>query len=326
MAGQGPAGFEEITFTARDGLRLYARRYPAARPQPYPVGVRSVREASRAEHKPPRARPVLCLAGLTRNSRDFHDLARALATAEPISRTVYTLDYRGRGRSEHDPDWKNYAIPIELLDVVDFMAAYQLADSAIVGTSRGGLIAMLMAAAQPSLIGALVLNDIGPVIERDGLARIAGYVGRTPTPASWEDAARIVAGFSARAFPAVPAEQWSEVARAWFNERDGRPAPGYDPKLGRAISVTDGPPPALWPQFTALACAPLLVLRGQNSDLLSEATVAEMCRRHPDCAAATVPGQGHAPLLKDLPTMTAIARFLIETDAGQPVAGRRFLG
>jgi pimeloyl-ACP methyl ester carboxylesterase len=290
----------DIFFTAHDGLKLYARHYAAPGS---------------------RLRPVLCLAGLTRNSRDFHDLATALSKGAH-ARPVYTLDYRGRGYSEHDLDWKNYAIPIEMLDVQDFITLAGLHHAALVGTSRGGLIAMVLAAAQPTTIGAVVLNDIGPVIERTGMLRIAGYVGRTPRTATWQEATDFVASMNRRAFPAVPDAQWEEVARQWFNEKNGRPAAGYDPKLAKSISVRDGPAPELWPQFMALTHAPLLVIRGETSDLLSQETVRQMCTRHPNCTALTVPGQGHAPLLKDEPTLAAIARFLVEVDAGRPVAGK----
>jgi pimeloyl-ACP methyl ester carboxylesterase len=163
------------------------------------------------------------------------------------------------------------------------------------------------------------MNDIGPVIEQEGLTRIAGYVGSMPLPSSWEDATRMVAELNRRAFPAVPEEQWAEVARQWFNEANGRPAPGYDPNLAKAFSVADGPVPALWPQFTALARVPLLVIRGGNSDILSDATVQQMRLRHPQCASLTVPGQSHAPLLKDTETISAIAGFLDDVDHGRPV-------
>lgn len=296
----GPnAAWNEFTFSARDGLRLYARHYPAPES---------------------RLRPVLCLPGLTRNSRDFHDLAMALSSGA-AARAVYTLDSRGRGRSEHDRDWRNYAVQIEALDVEDLITLLGLEAPTIIGTSRGGLIAMLLAAAQPTALGAVVLNDIGPVIERDGLTRIAGYVGSMPLPTSWEDAARMVAEMNRRAFPAVRPEQWAEIARQWFNEAGGRPAPGYDPNLAKSFSVTDGPVPALWPQFAALAHVPLLVIRAENSDILSAATVQQMRARHPQCASLTVPGQGHAPLLKDAETIAAIAGFLADVDAGRPVAG-----
>ncbi len=283
----------DIHFTSRDGLRLYARHYAV------PGSVR---------------RPVVCLAGLTRNCRDFHDLATALAIAGEEGRDVYALDSRGRGRSQNDPDWKNYTVLAELNDVLDFMTMKGLDRAAVIGTSRGGLIAMLMAALRPNALGAVVLNDIGPVIEREGLARIIAYVGRVPLPADWEEATELVTEMNRRQFTAVSPQQWGEFARAVFNDDNGLPAPGYDPELAKAISMMDGPMPELWPQFTALAHVPLLVIRGENSDILSEKTFAEMRIRHPRATAVTVRGQGHAPLLMDAPTIDAIAGFLARSD------------
>ncbi|MCB1520250.1 MAG: alpha/beta hydrolase [Hyphomicrobiaceae bacterium] len=294
MARDGNDEFAEIRFTARDGLRLYARHYPAMRPSG--------------------KRPVLCLAGLTRNGRDFHTLALALSQRWQETRDVYTLDTRGRGLSEHDPDWKNYTVPIEMFDAIDLLIRCELHDVAVVGTSRGGLIAMVMAAAQPSMIGAVVLNDIGPVVETAGLLRISGYVGRTPAPATWEDAGRIARSLNERQFPNVAADAWTEIARQWFNDKGGRPVPSYDPAVGRSLSVLEGPMPALWPQFGALTRVPVMVIRGANSDILSAATVEEMKRRHPALTAHLVPAEGHAPLLRDDATLIAVAQFLDETD------------
>lgn len=291
--------WQDIRFTARDGLRLYGRHYPAPGS---------------------RRRPLVCLAGLTRNSRDFHDLAVALSTTELDTRSVYTLDYRGRGSSDNDSDWRNYSIPIELLDVQDFMTIHDLHNAAILGTSRGGLITMFLAAVQPSLVGAVILNDIGPVIDRVGLTRIAGYVGRVPLPATWVQAAEMVAELNRGQFPAVRDKQWPEIARQIYNEKDGKPAPGYDANLGKALSVLDGPLPALWPQFEAMKRVPVMVIRGETSDLLSPATVDEMRRRHPNCVAVTVEGQGHAPLLKDIASFRAIRRFLAAADEGVRVS------
>jgi pimeloyl-ACP methyl ester carboxylesterase len=285
--------WSDIHFSARDGLRLYARHYQAA-------------SSGR--------RPVLCLAGLTRNARDFHDLATALSQAGETARDVYAIDCRGRGRSGHDRDWHNYTVLVELNDVLDFMTLRGLTEAAIIGTSRGGLIAMLMAALRPCAIGAVVLNDIGPVIEREGLARIVAYVGRVPLPADWKEATELVREMNRRQFPAVPAEQWADCARAWFNDDNGLPAPGYDPNISRSISLMDGPMPELWPQFTALARVPVLAIRGENSDVLSARTLEEMRARHPRLEAITVPGQGHAPLLKDARTIGAIAEFLARAD------------
>ena len=290
---------KDIYFTARDGLKLHAHHYQA-------------RGVARSH-----ARPVLCLPGLTRNGRDFHSLALALSADARNPRDVYTLDYRGRGLSAFDPDWRNYAVPIEMLDVLDFITVAGLESVAIVGTSRGGLISMLLAAARPAVMGALVLNDIGPVVERAGLARISAYVGRVPIPNSWSDAAKLVRDLNKRAFPKVTDQEWEEVARQWYNETKGRPAPGYDQKLSNALSVLDGPMPALWPQFEALRRIPLLVLRGENSDILSAETVDEMRRRHGNFSALLVPRQGHAPLLKDASTIEAVRDFFDATDFGR---------
>jgi pimeloyl-ACP methyl ester carboxylesterase len=251
---------------------------------------------------------------LTRNGRDFHDIAVALSRHGSTPRNVYTLDIRGRGASDFDANWKNYAVPVEMLDVIDVLVALGLHNVAIIGTSRGGLIATLLAAVQPGLIGTLVLNDIGPVIETDGLMRIASYVGRVPLPSSWSDAAKMVQSLNARHFPNVPEHVWEEVARAWYNEKNGRPVAGYDPHLAKALSVLDGPMPKLWPQFEALKRIPVLVLRGENSDILSAATVEEMRRRHPNLTALLVAGQGHAPLLKDTASIDAVRTFLDAAD------------
>lgn len=287
--------WRDIFFTARDGLRLYGRHYPAP--------------------DSPR-RPVLCLAGLTRNSRDFHHIASALSSPDqPAPRHVYTIDYRGRGRSAYDPDWQNYQVMNELLDVLDFMTIEGLSDTAIIGTSRGGILAMIMAAVRPGNIGCVVLNDIGPLIEREGLLRIVSYVGRIPLPATWAEASELARSMNQRHFPAVPDGMWEEIARQQYNDEAGGPAQGYDQALNRTASILDGPLPELWPQFKALARVPVLVLRGEHSDILSVATAERMQREHPDLTLLTVPGQGHAPLLRDALSMHAIMDFLARADA-----------
>ena len=295
MAAEKP--FEEIYFTARDGLRLYGRHYRAK------------------AYTPNNRRPVLCLPGLTRNSRDFEAVAEALSAYGPAPRDVFTLDLRGRGLSDYDPDWKNYAVPVEMQDVIDYMTLLGLHDAGIIGTSRGGIITMLLAAVQPSRIGAAVLNDIGPVIETDGLIRIAGYVGRIPLPKSWSEAVRVVRELSQRDFPQMSEADAQALARQLFNERDGRPITGYDQKIAKTLSVLDGPVPALWPQFEALKRVPVMVIRGENSDLLSEKTIGEMRRKHQRLTTVRVPNEGHAPLLRDAPTIAQISMFFEENDA-----------
>ena len=289
--------FEELKFTTRDGLSLYGRHYKA--------------------RVPSKRRPVLCLAGLTRNSRDFNDIAPALSQHPETPRDVYTVDMRGRGLSDHDADWRNYAIPVEMHDVIDFMTMVGLNECGIIGTSRGGLITHVLAAAQPTRIGAVVLNDIGPVIEFDGLVRIAGYVGRVPLPKTWNDATRAVLSLAKRDFPDLTEADAEIFARQLFNEKNGKPIAGYDPKLAKCLSLLDGPIPQLWPQFDGLKRVPLMVVRGANSDLLSTKTVNEMRRRHPNFRSIEVPGEGHAPLLRDAPTIEAIATFFAETDPAE---------
>lgn len=291
---EAAANHTDLHFTVRDGLRLYARHYPPARA----LGLR----------------PVLCLPGLTRNSRDFDDIATALSRHPTTPRDVFTLDMRGRGNSEYDSNWRNYAVTVEMQDVIDFMTMMELSETGIIGTSRGGLITHALAAGQPGLLGPVVLNDIGPVINLDGLVRIAGYVGKMPVPKTWDEAARAVLELTRRDFPNLTEKDAHVFARQIFNEKNGRPVTGYDPKLARTLSILDGPIPELWPQFEALKRVPVLVVRGGNSDLLSKATVQEMQRRHPDLRSIEVPNEGHAPLLRDEPTIAAIASFFAETD------------
>jgi pimeloyl-ACP methyl ester carboxylesterase len=293
--------WHDVFFTSQDGLRLYARRYPA----------------------PGRRRPVLCLPGLTRNSRDFHYLASFLSDpANPDAREVVAVDYRGRGRSEHDPNWRNYTLQLELADVIDLLTVLGIGEVAVVGSSRGGLLAMAAACLRPTLLGAVVLNDIGPVIEREGLVRIIAYAGRVPLPPTWEAATQLVRDINARAFPAVPEPHWAELARQWFNEEHGCPAHGYDQRIANTLSVLDGAMPALWPQFEALARVPVLAIRGERSDILSEETLRDMSLRHPRLETLTVKEQGHTPLLRDRPTLFAINDFLVKADHHEVQAAR----
>lgn len=288
--------WRDITFTVRDGLRLYARHYPARRA----LGLR----------------PALCLPGITQNSQDSHDLAVHLATTEPAPRDVYTIDYRGRGRSEYDEDWRNYSPYFEMLDVLDFLALARLHDTAVVGTSRGGMIAMILGAVRPAAIGAVVLNDIGPEIETAGWIRQMGRIGRIPVPKSWREAARYVRELEKDDYPRLTDEQWVRLARQRYFDRDGAPAATYDPSISRAFSlgqIAAGVPP-MWAQFRSLCRVPLLAVRGELSNVLSEATLQKMESVHPQMYALTVPGQGHAPLLTDAPSMDAVRQFLALTD------------
>jgi len=283
--------WRDIYFSAHDGLQLYGRHYPA-------IG------SSQGS--------IVCLPALTRNSRDFHRLACALSAYGIGPFDVYCIDFRGRGRSAYDPNWSNYTPFIELLDTIDFLTIEGIHRAAFIGTSRGGIVTMLLAALRPNAIAGAVLNDIGPVIKAQGLARIAGYAALVPVPANWDDATRIIREMNKRFFPDVTENDWREIARQWFEERDGRPAPSYDANLSKTFSAADveGGIPTMWPQFTALSRSPTLVIRGANSDILSTGTLKKMIEIHPTIESITVKNEGHAPLLRDNLTIETIANFL----------------
>jgi pimeloyl-ACP methyl ester carboxylesterase len=286
---------DDIFYRSHDDLVLYVRKY--------------------GSDDEPR-RPLLCLPGLTRNGRDFHDLAVALSTHPTHPRSIYCLDYRGRGQSEWDKDWRNYSAYVELLDVASFLTLRGLNDIAVLGTSRGGIIAMLLAVMRPSAIGCLVLNDIGPVIETAGLARIMGYAGKIPVPRDWDEARRVVREMNKHQFTAVDDAGWDAIARQLFNEKDGYPSAACDPNVGRALSEVDiaKPVPAMWEHFDSLLQVPTMVLRGENSDILSAATVQQMQDRHPALSSVLIRNEGHAPLLMDRFSQRIIGDFLVEAD------------
>lgn len=257
--------------------------------------------------------PVVCLPGLTRPAGDFDALARALVAQ---GRRVLAIDYRGRGLSEWDKDWRRYDVFVENADIQAQLTALEIDRAIFVGTSRGGLHVMALAALRPSLLHAAVLNDIGPIIENAGLARIRSYVGRMPLPSSQADAVDLLKQLFGGHFTNVTEEDWETYARLTYVERDGRLVPGFDPALLKTLEALDleAPLPVLWPQFDGLVDVPLLVLRGANSDLLSPATVEAMVARRPRCEAHVVEGQGHAPLILDEPTIARVARFVAEAD------------
>jgi len=298
---QHPLGYpieeEDIFFRSQDDLLLHVRCYGG---QDLP------------------GRPLLCLPGLTRTARDFHSLAVALATHPAHPRPVYCADYRGRGESEWDKDWRNYSAYIELLDVVSFLTLRGLDNIAVLGTSRGGIIALLLAVLRPSAIGCLIMNDIGPVIETAGLARIMGYAGKIPVPRDWGEANAMVREMNKRHFTALDDETWEAMTHQLFNEKDGKPAAAYDPNVGKALSEVDiaKPVPTMWEHFDALLNKPVMVLRGEQSDILSAATVKDMQARHPNLTSALIRNEGHSPLLMDRFTQRLIADFLSEHDRG----------
>ncbi len=254
------------------------------------------------------ALPIVCLPGLARTAGDFDALAQALCA----SRRVVALDYRGRGLSERDKNWKNYDLMVENADILNVLTAAGIDAAIFIGTSRGGLHIMVTAATRPSLLRGAVLNDIGPVIEPKGLMRIRGYVGTLPQPSSWADAVDLLKTTASAQFTALEDADWEAYARLTFEQRRGRFVPQYDPLLRKGLEALDleTPLPDLWAQFEGLREIPLLVIRGENSDLLAPATLEEMLRRHPGAQSHVVPGQGHAPLLRDAATIARIATFV----------------
>ena len=256
--------------------------------------------------------PVVCLPGLARSAEDFAPLARALAFESATRRRVLALDYRGRGLSEYDRDWNNYNLAVENADILAVLAATEVSRAIVIGTSRGGLHAMTLAAVRPALLHATVLNDIGPIVEPLGLLRIKGYVGKLPAPRNVDEAVDILKSTMSAHFTGLSDEEWRIYARTTFVEKNGKLIARYDLRLTKTLDAItpDMPRIDLWPQFEALAQRPVLVIRGENSDVLSDRTFVEMQQRCATCEGYVAPGQGHAPLLVDAPTIARIAAFV----------------
>ncbi len=236
--------------------------------------------------------PILCLSGLTRNGTDFDYVAPHMA-----DRRLVRLDYRGRGRSDWaDPE--TYDIATEARDALALLDHLDIGRAAILGTSRGGLIAMLLAATAKDRLAGVCLVDIGPEIAAKGLDAIRGYVGRNPAATDHAAAARSMA-VRMTGFDGVPHERWLEEARKHYVQTPDGLRITYDPGLARTLEPPDGPPPDLWPLFDALDGLPLGLIRGANSDLLAGATADEMRRRRPDMVFADVPDRGHVPFLDE---------------------------
>lgn len=288
-------GFTSLFIGARDGLALHARDYG-------PLAAEAL--------------PVVCLPGFARTAADFHELALALAQEATKPRRVLALDYRGRGLSGYDKDWKNYDIRVELDDVMQVLVAAGIDRAVFVGTSRGGLLTMALAAARPAAIAGAVMNDVGPVIDARGLLRIRGYVGKLPVPRSFGEGAEILKRLADQQFPQFGDAEWEMMARRTWTDRDGHFRTDYDPNLMKVLDELDleAPLPVLWGYFAGLNGVPLLAIRGANSDLLAESTLAEMGKRHPDCETFTAPGQGHAPLLGTKDMVRRIGKLIARAE------------
>ncbi len=283
------ASFENLYYPGHDGLRLYARDYP---------------------HPSPRA-TILCMHGLTRNSADFAGIADHLAS----DYRLIVVEQRGRGNSEWDANPGNYQPAIYVQDMFALLDQLELQQVVLLGTSLGGLMSMIMVALQPQRFRAVIMNDIGPVLNPAGLERIKGYVGKSEPLTSWADAVAEQKAINGKEFPDFSDAQWLAFCQALYRENeDGVPVLAYDPAISKPMNEDQDAavPPDLWPAFDALSPIPTLVIRGVLSDILAEDCVAEMQSRKPDLAVAQIPQRGHAPILDEPDSIAAIDRFLKE--------------
>ena len=249
--------------------------------------------------------PILCLAGLTRTTADFE-----YVTPHLTGNRLIKMDYRGRGQSDFDPVWQNYTLPVECRDVLELLGHLSLERIAILGTSRGGLNAMGLAAGAKDRLLGIALNDVGPVIEPKGLEMIRHYIGRNPAAKSHAEAAMAMA----RAFPefkGVPTSRWMEEAVKHYTQTEDGLHITYDPKLRDAVlAAMDRPDVDLWPFFDAMAGLPLACIQGMTSSLLSDETVQEMQRRRPDMVLGKVEGRGHVPFLDEPEAVAALNKWI----------------
>ena len=280
------------TWTSADGLTLSARDYAAA--------------------DGPARTPVICLHGLTRNSRDFEVVAPRIAAC---GRRVLALDVRGRGRSAWDPSPLNYNPAVYAGDVIALLEQSGISRAHFVGTSMGGLITLTLSALRPDLIAGVVLNDVGPVVGAAGLARIAGYVGGAPQVVNWPEAAAYAKSVNGEALPGLTDADWERFARRVFRETEKGFALDYDPAISEVFKVAPTAAPAatapdLWPLFVAMATGkPLLLVRGGQSDILEAAVADRMAALLPHMIRVDIPGVGHAPTLEEPQALAALDAY-----------------
>jgi pimeloyl-ACP methyl ester carboxylesterase len=278
----------EYRHQSDDGLNLYARVFPG----------------------PSVAAPVVvCLHGLLRNSRDFEDLAPHLATRY----RVIVPDIRGRGLSDRDANSANYQIPVYVRDLLQLFTGLGATAISMVGTSMGGLIAMVMAVTHPGLISRIVLNDVGPEVDPVGLARIRAYAGRSAAVRTWDEATVELRRIYGTAWPGLSNQRWQQLGRrAYRADAKGMLLADADPAIGDVIRNAPSTVPDLWPLWRALQPVPVLVFRGEHSDVLSAEALARMHREKPDLRSVMVRNRGHVPLLDEPETLVAIDAFLAD--------------
>ena len=280
--------FSDFYYQVPDGLTLYARDYPGPHDR---VGC------------------VLLMHGLTRNSRDFDVLADKLSA----SFRVLVPEQRGRGRSEWDSQPARYGIPTYVNDMFELLEAVDEDHVAAVGTSMGGLMAMVMNAMRPGVFTHVVLNDIGPELSKVGLERISGYVGQGGTISTWEEAIAYNRAINAVAFPSLSDQQWGKFTKQLFGERNGVPFLDYDPAISQAVRSDEGSalPPDLWSVYAQLESQPLMLIRGAISDLLDPDIKDRMIQSVPELLYLEVADVGHAPMLIDDAVTEALESFLL---------------
>ena len=251
--------------------------------------------------------PVVCLPGLTRNSRDFVDLADYIGDR----RRVIAPDFRGRGCSEYDPLWQNYHPGTYVQDTLTLLNRLELQRVIVIGTSLGGLCAMAMAAIDASRLAAVVMNDVGPEINPAGLERVMQYAGIMTQPESWQEALAQTKQAYGEWLPGLSDADWDRMVwKAYRRNDDGLPVLDYDSNIGRAIREQGGQTADPWAFFAALEPVPTTLLWGVNSDILSKDIVDRMQQRKPDLKVVAVAERGHAPLLNEPECLAAIDELL----------------
>jgi pimeloyl-ACP methyl ester carboxylesterase len=254
--------------------------------------------------------PVICLPGLTRNSRDFIEVAAHIGDR----RRVLTPDLRGRGGSAYDPEWRNYQPLTYINDTWTLLDSLGIERVIVIGTSLGGLCAMGMAAMQASRLAAVVMNDIGPEINPAGIARIQAYVGKQEAPGTWEEAIEQTRSNYGEFLPGLTDEDWARMVWQGYRKReDGVPVPDYDPNIGRALAEIDAQAADPWAFFDALGPVRTTLLWGELSDILTKEIVDKMAARKPDLDVVRVENRGHAPQLDEPECLAAIDAILEET-------------
>ena len=279
------ARYRDGYVTVADGLRIHYRDYPGAGDKP----------------------PLLCLHGLTRNARDFAEFAERHSP----DRRVIVPDFRGRGLSDYDPQPERYTPLVYAGDVLGLLDELEIDRAIFVGTSLGGLVTMAIAAMAPQRIDAAILNDVGPDVAPGGVDRILTYVGKERRFRDWDEAAAAISEIQGVSFPHYAREDWLRMARRNCREEGGEIRFDYDMAIAEPFKSLGATPAVdLWPLFEALARKPLLVVRGETSDLLTAETAAKMRQVAPAMKLATVPGTGHAPELSEPEAIAAIDPFL----------------